>query len=115
MAQCQLHGQIVRTNSTVRWVDGLRLRARPSLERERLLRDIIPEQPCVVLYASNILHASHIHCASHILYASRILYVSHILYASHIERDGVEFFRLTCDQDLERIVAKLKNGRYWEG
>jgi|SRR5580692_471316 ATP-dependent DNA ligase len=103
MAQCQLHGQIVRTNSTVRWVDGLRLRARPSLERERLLRDIIPEQPCVVLYASNILHASH------------ILYTSHILYASHIERDGVEFFRLTCDQDLERIVAKLKNGRYREG
>jgi ATP-dependent DNA ligase len=103
MAQCQLHGQIVRTNSTVRWIDGLRLRARPSLERERLLRDIIPEQPCVVLYASNILHASH------------ILYTSHILYASHIERDGVEFFRLTCDQDLERIVAKLKNGRYWEG
>ena len=103
MAQCQLHGQIVRTNSTVRWVDGLRLRARPSLERKRLLRDIIPEQPCVVLYASNILHASH------------ILYTSHILYASHIERDGVEFFRLTCDQDLERIVAKLKNGRYWEG
>ena len=103
MAQCQLHGQIVRTNSTVRWIDGLRLRARPSLERKRLLRDIIPEQPCVVLYASNILHASH------------ILYTSHILYASHIERDGVEFFRLTCDQDLERIVAKLKNGRYWEG
>jgi ATP-dependent DNA ligase len=103
MAQCQLHGQIVSTNSTVRWVDGLRLRARPSLERERLLRDIIPEQPCVVLYASNILHASH------------ILYTSHILYASHIERDGVEFFRLTCDQDLERIVAKLKNGRYREG
>jgi ATP-dependent DNA ligase len=103
MAQCQLHGQIVRTNSTVRWIDGLRLRARPSLERERLLRDIIPEQPCVVLYASNILHASH------------ILYTSHILYASHIERDGVEFFRLTCDQDLERIVAKLKNGRYREG
>jgi ATP-dependent DNA ligase len=103
MAQCQLHGQIVRTNSTVRWIDGLRLRARPSLERKRLLRDIIPEQPCVVLYASNILHASH------------ILYTSHILYASHIERDGVEFFRLTCDQDLERIVAKLKNGRYREG
>jgi ATP-dependent DNA ligase len=103
MAQCQLHGQIVRTNSTVRWVDGLRLRARPSLERKRLLRNNIPEQPCVVLYASNILYASH------------ILYTSHILYASHIERDGVEFFRLTCDQDLERIVAKLKNGRYREG
>jgi ATP-dependent DNA ligase len=27
----------------------------------------------------------------------------------------VEFFRLTCEQDLEGIVAKLKHGRYGEG
>ena len=34
---------------------------------------------------------------------------------SHIERNGVEFSRLTCEQDLEGIVARLKHGRYGEG
>jgi len=52
---------------------------------KRLLRFIIPEQPTVLLYAS------------------------------HIERNGIEFFRLTCEQDLEGIVAKLKHGRYGVG
>jgi hypothetical protein len=27
----------------------------------------------------------------------------------------MEFVRLTCEQDLEGIVAKLKHGRYGEG
>jgi hypothetical protein len=27
----------------------------------------------------------------------------------------VEFFRLTCERDLEGIAAKLKHGRYGEG
>jgi bifunctional non-homologous end joining protein LigD len=67
------------------WLDGQDLRPVPLLERKRLLRSIIPEQP----YA--------------------------LLYAGHIERNGVEFFRLTCEQDLEGIVAKLKHGRYGEG
>jgi bifunctional non-homologous end joining protein LigD len=67
------------------WLDGQDLRARPLIERKRLLRSIIPEQPSVLLYAS------------------------------HIDRNGVEFFRLTCEQDLEGIVAKLKHGRYGEG
>ena len=40
---------------------------------------------------------------------------SALLFASHIERNGVEFFRSTCEQDLEGIVAKLKYGRYGEG
>jgi hypothetical protein len=38
-----------------------------------------------------------------------------LLYADHIDRDGIEFFRLTCERDLEGIVAKLEHGRYGEG
>jgi hypothetical protein len=41
--------------------------------------------------------------------------LSALLYASHVERNGLEFFRLTCEQDLEGIVAKLPLGRYGEG
>jgi bifunctional non-homologous end joining protein LigD len=67
------------------WLDGQDLRTHPLIERKRLLRSIIPEQP------------------------------SALLFASHIERNGVEFFRSTCEQDLEGIVAKLKYGRYGEG
>jgi bifunctional non-homologous end joining protein LigD len=67
------------------WLDGQDLRPLPLLERKRLLRSIIPDQP------------------------------SGLLYASHIERNGLEFFRLTCEQDLEGIVAKLKHGRYGKG
>ena len=36
-------------------------------------------------------------------------------YADHTERGGVEFFRLTCERDLEGIVAKLKHGSYGHG
>jgi bifunctional non-homologous end joining protein LigD len=67
------------------WLDGEDLRSRPLIERKALLRSVLPKQPSVILYAS------------------------------HIERTGVEFFRLTCEQDLEGIVAKLKHGRYGEG
>ena len=66
------------------WLDGEDLRSRPLIERKRLLRSIIPDQPSVLLYAD------------------------------HIERNGIEFFRLTCEQDLEGIVAKLKHGQYGE-
>ena len=38
-----------------------------------------------------------------------------MLYARHIERTGIEFYRLACEQDLEGIVAKLKRGTYGEG
>lgn len=50
---------------------GEDLRSRPLVERKRLLRSIVPDQPSVMLYAE------------------------------HIERTGVEFFRLACEQDLE--------------
>ena len=66
-------------------LDGEDLRERPLIERKRLLRRVVPQQPSVILYAN------------------------------HIERDGVEFFRLACERDLEGIVGKLKHGRYGEG
>jgi bifunctional non-homologous end joining protein LigD len=65
-------------------MDGEDLRSRPLIERKRLLREIVPEQP------------------------------SAMLYADYIERTGVEFFRLACERDLEGIVAKLKHGVYGE-
>jgi len=37
------------------------------------------------------------------------------IYADHIERDAIELFRLTCERDLEDIVAQLKHGCYGEG
>jgi bifunctional non-homologous end joining protein LigD len=66
------------------WLDGEDLRSRPLIERKRLLRSIVPEQPSVMLYAV------------------------------HIERNGIEFFRLACEQDLEGIVAKVRHGAYGE-
>jgi bifunctional non-homologous end joining protein LigD len=68
----------------VLWLDGEDLRSRPLIERRRLLREIVPEQPSVMLYAE------------------------------HVERYGVEFFRLACEQDLEGIVAKAKHEAYGE-
>jgi bifunctional non-homologous end joining protein LigD len=66
------------------WLNGEDLRSRPLIERKRRLRSIVPEQPSVILSAE------------------------------HIERDGIEFFRLACEQDLEGVVAKLKQGAYGE-
>jgi bifunctional non-homologous end joining protein LigD len=64
------------------WLNGEDLRARPLIERKTLLRRVIPPQPSVLLYAD------------------------------HIEQAGLKFFRLTCERDLEGIVAKLRHGRY---
>ena len=61
------------------------MRARPLIERKRLLRAMIPEQPSVLLYAG------------------------------HIEGQGREFYRLAYERDLEGIVAKRKHGAYGEG
>jgi bifunctional non-homologous end joining protein LigD len=61
------------------------LRDRPLIERKRQLRSIILKEPSVLQRAD------------------------------HIGRNGIEFFRLTCEQDLEGIVAKLKHRRYGEG
>ena len=35
-----------------------------------------------------------------------------ILYARHVERDGHALFALVCEQDLEGIVAKRREGTY---
>ena len=70
----------------VLWIDGEDVRSRPPIERKRLLRSIVPEQ------------------------------TSATLYARHIERTGVELYRLACEQGLEGIVAKVKEGRcLWRG
>lgn len=66
------------------WLDGKDLRSRPLIERKRLLRSIVPEQPSVMLYTE------------------------------HIEGYGVAFFRLACERDLKGIVAKAKHGAYGE-
>ena len=35
-----------------------------------------------------------------------------VLYADHIDTNGTELFRAVCDQDLEGIVAKRRDGLY---
>src|SRR5579884_2777342 len=67
------------------WIHGKDVRSSPLIDRKRLLRSIVPEQP------------------------------SAMLYARHVEREGKEFYRLACEQDLEGIVAKLKYGSYGQG
>lgn len=37
-----------------------------------------------------------------------------LLYADHVEGEGVGFFRLTCEQDLDGVAAKLRAGAYGE-
>ena len=51
-------------------LDSEDLRPRPLIERSRRLRAIVPGQPSVMPYAE------------------------------HLERTGVEFFLLACEQDL---------------
>ena len=58
------------------WLEGKDLRERPLIERKRMLREIVPQESSCVLYAN------------------------------HIEQNGVEFFRLACERDLEGVVAK---------
>jgi ATP-dependent DNA ligase len=55
------------------------------IERKKMLRQIVPQKS------------------------------SALLYANHIEDAGREFHRLTCERDLEGIVAKRKHGAYGEG
>jgi hypothetical protein len=58
------------------------LRSLPLQVRKRELRRLIPDQP------------------------------SALLYADHIEQYGEELFHLACREDLEGMVAKLRNGTY---
>lgn len=66
------------------WLDGKDLRELSLITRQHLLRSLVPEESAAVLYAN------------------------------HIEQNGVEFFRLICDRDLEGVVAKYRFGKYGE-
>ena len=37
---------------------------------------------------------------------------SALLYVGHVDEHGESLFRLACREDLEGVVAKLKDGRY---
>jgi ATP-dependent DNA ligase len=54
------------------------------IERKRLLRNLVPKE-CL-----------------------------EILYVDHLETDGERLFKLTCERDLEGIVAKHRQSRYKE-
>ena len=77
-------GQPVFYVFDVLWLDGTDLRSQPLLERKRILRSLVPNQP------------------------------SALLYTDHVEQFGINFFRLVCERDLEGIVAKRKAGAYGE-
>ncbi len=64
------------------WLNGRDLRGLPLLERKRLLRGIIPAQPCPVRYVN------------------------------HLTATGVPLFQAVCERDLEDVVAKLGNAPY---
>jgi bifunctional non-homologous end joining protein LigD len=64
-------------------LDGRDLRARPLLERKRLLRRVLRRRRD-----------------------------ARVRYLEHVARRGVELFRLACELDLEGIVAKWKDAPY---
>ena len=66
----------------VLYLHGRDLRDQPLLERKRILRSLIPPQPCRVLYAG------------------------------HIKAHGVQLFQAAVERDLEGVVAKHRDGRY---
>jgi bifunctional non-homologous end joining protein LigD len=63
-------------------LDGRDLRSLPLHARKQKLKRLIPDQP------------------------------SALLYVDHIEQHGERLFHLACREDLEGIVAKLRNGTY---
>lgn len=65
------------------WVDGEDLRRQQLVERKRRLRELVKKDDA-----------------------------SPIRYVDHIEADGVPFYRLVCERDMEGIVAKRADGLY---
>jgi bifunctional non-homologous end joining protein LigD len=63
-------------------LDGRDLRSLPLHARKQKLKGLIPGQPSVLLYVD------------------------------HIDQHGERLFQLACREDLEGIVAKLRNGTY---
>jgi bifunctional non-homologous end joining protein LigD len=66
----------------VLYLQGRDLRDRPLVERKRILRSLIPAQPC------------------------------RILYADYVTGHGVRLFEAAVERDLEGVVAKHKQGLY---
>jgi hypothetical protein len=66
----------------VLYLHGRDLLGRPLLERKRILRSLIPSQPC------------------------------RILYADFVAEHGVKLFEAAVERDLEGVGAKQKNGLY---
>ena len=64
------------------WLNDKDLRALPLIERKRQLRKLIPRGAV------------------------------HLLFANHVEGRGKDLFEAICEQNLEGIVAKRKNGKY---
>ena len=64
------------------WFDARDLRNLPLVERKRALRTVVPS------------HSDH------------------LLYVDHVETDGQRLFQLSCEHDLEGIVAKHRHSRY---
>jgi bifunctional non-homologous end joining protein LigD len=64
------------------WLNDVDLRTLPLTERKRELRKLIPRGAI------------------------------HLLYANHVEDRGKDLFQAVCEQNLEGIVAKRKNGTY---
>jgi bifunctional non-homologous end joining protein LigD len=64
------------------WYEGEDLRYLPLIERKLRLRSVVLQRG------------------------------ERLLYCDHVEHDGEGLFRLTCEQDLEGIVAKHKHSRY---
>jgi bifunctional non-homologous end joining protein LigD len=65
-------------------LNGRDLRHLPLIERKRVLRSLVPKE-----------------CLD-------------ILYVDYLESDGESLFELTCERDLEGIVAKHHSSRYTE-
>jgi len=66
------------------WIDGEDLRGLPLIERKARLQAIVPSRRSQ----------------------------SRLRYHSHVERHGKALYQLTCERDLEGIVAKHRNGIY---
>jgi bifunctional non-homologous end joining protein LigD len=64
------------------WLGGKDVRRLPLVQRKQLLRRIVPLSPAPVLYAD------------------------------HYDARGTELFRVLCENDLDGIVARRKDGLY---
>jgi bifunctional non-homologous end joining protein LigD len=64
------------------WLNGRDLRDLPLIQRKQFLREIVPSVP------------------------------SRVLFSDHLEHRGRQLFEVSCEHDLEGIVAKWKFGSY---